>query len=109
MYFQTKYGNTNQIGTLLDCLLQGAADTMDHFIYALKASGHSSLVTEFLRDPVMPDSHQWDESASAGKFYETTYLKSSTAMTGIRPVQTEDSTQYWRYSGFEALLRVLRL
>lgn len=65
---QSNKGNTEQVGQLLDNLLQGSTDTLDKFIDALRASGHSeSLINELLRDPVKPESHL---SAGAGELSE---------------------------------------
>lgn len=65
---QGMVGNANQVAQLLDTLLMGGTDTMDKFIYALRASYHSeSVIKELLRDPIQSDTWQSDLSANAGE------------------------------------------
>lgn len=53
------------MGKLLDFLMKGDSNTMDHLIYSLRATGQSALATTYLRDPlIMPD--PFDNTATAG-------------------------------------------
>lgn len=52
------------MGILLDFLLKGGIDTLDKFIYSLRASEYTELANECLRQPNKPDN--WDDDTAAG-------------------------------------------
>ena len=56
LHFQCAKGEPNQVGELLDTLSRGDVDTMDKFIYSLKACPELKWVADtHLREPLKPD------------------------------------------------------
>lgn len=62
---QSEKGKYNQVGKLVDILLRGNVDTVDKFIHALNATGHSDLVTKYLREARTPDT--WGGTVTTGE------------------------------------------
>lgn len=66
---QCEKGNSNQVGKLLDHLLRGDSETLDRFIYGVRATGPvgKELAQHFLGEPKKADSVKDDVDGGFAK------------------------------------------